>query len=209
VHESQSRLWENHVGRSEAFWRWCWPVAKQHLGAACAGQSADSVYRLSNLVQPDLIRVEADEATYDLHVMIRFELETALIDGALSVGDLPARWSELYRDHLGVEVPDDARGCLQDVHWSCGLFGYFPTYTLGNLYAAQFAAAARAALGDLDGQLAAGEFGPLRRWLLEHVHRHGRRYTPGELCLRATGAPLSSAPFLDYLETKLAQVYEL
>ena len=209
VHESQSRLWENHVGRSEAFWRWCWPVAQQHLGRACDGHTLDSVYRLSNLVQPDLIRVEADEATYDLHVMARFELETALIDGGLDVPDVPERWNALYRDYLGVEVPDDARGCLQDVHWSCGLFGYFPTYTLGNLYAAQFAAAAHRALGDLDEQLALGEFGPLRAWLTENVHRHGRRYTPAELCERATGAPLSSGPFLDYLESKLTRVYGL
>lgn len=209
IHESQSRLWENHVGRSEAFWQWCWPVAQRHLGDACDGQDAGSVYRLSNLVTPDLIRVEADEATYDLHVMVRFELETDLIDGAIEVGDVPARWNELYADYLGVDVPDDARGCLQDVHWSCGLFGYFPTYTLGNLYAAQFAAAAGRALGDLDGMLAAGEFGPLRQWLRSNVHEHGRRYSPAELCERATGAPLSSEPFLDYLEQKLVHAYGL
>ena len=209
IHESQSRLWENHVGRSEAFWRWCWPVAQRHLGAACDGQTADSVYRLANLVEPGLIRVEADEATYDLHVMVRFEIETALVDGSLEVGDVPQRWNELYRDYLGLEVPDDRRGCLQDVHWSCGLFGYFPTYTLGNLHAAQLAAAARRAIPDLDRQFAAGAFTALREWLHEHVHRHGRRYTPAELCERATGAPLSSEPFLTYLERKLAHAYQL
>jgi carboxypeptidase Taq len=209
IHESQSRLWENHVGRSEAFWRWCWPVAQQHLGDACDGQTRDSVYRLSNLVAPSLIRVEADEATYDLHVMVRFELETDLIDGAIEVADVPARWNQLYADYLGVDVPDDARGCLQDVHWSCGLFGYFPTYTLGNLYAAQFAAAAASALGDLDALLGRGEFTPLCEWLREHVHRHGRRYSPAELCERATGRPLSSEPFLAYLEQKLSHAYRL
>ena len=209
IHESQSRLWENHVGRSRAFWQWCWPVAQQFLGSACTGQTAASVFGAANLVRPSLIRVEADEATYDLHVMIRFEIEQALIDGSLAVADLPASWNALYRDYLGVEVPDDRHGCLQDVHWSCGLFGYFPTYTLGNLYAAQIAAAADRALGGLAPQLAQGDFTPLRQWLRENVHRHGRRYEPAELCERATGAQLSSEPFFAYLEAKLAEAYEL
>ncbi|MCA8973087.1 MAG: carboxypeptidase M32 [Planctomycetes bacterium] len=209
IHESQSRLWENHVGRSRAFWQWCWPLAGEHLGPACAGQSAATAFAAANLVQPSLIRVEADEATYDLHVMVRFELEQALIAGDLAVADLPERWNALYRDYLGVEVPDDRRGCLQDVHWSCGLFGYFPTYTLGNLYAAQLAAAADRALGGLAPLLAKGEFAPLREWLREAVHRHGRRLSPGDLCLQATGAPLSSAPFFTYLESKLAEAYQL
>jgi len=209
IHESQSRLWENHVGRSAAFWQWCWPHAAKHLGTACDGQDAQSVYRLSNLVTPDLIRVEADEATYDLHVMVRFEIEQALIEGDLSAADLPARWNELYLDFLGVEVPDDRRGCLQDVHWSCGLFGYFPTYTMGNLYAAQFAAKADEALGGLDSLMAAGEFAPLCQWLRDNVHRHGRRYSPAQLCERATGAPLSSEHFTDYLTQKLHEVYAI
>ena len=209
IHESQSRLWENHVGRSRAFWQWCWPVAQRHLGDACAGEHADRVFALANLVEPSLIRVEADEATYDLHVMVRFELERALIDEGCTVAELPARWNALYRDYLGVEVPDDRRGVLQDVHWSCGLFGYFPTYTLGNLYAAQFAAAADRALGGTAELLARGEFGPLRDWLREHVHAHGRRYSAQELCRRATGATLSSDAFVDYLEAKLLEVYGL
>jgi len=209
MHESQSRLWENHVGRSAAFWLWCWPIARQHLGDACDGQTAKSVHALSNRVVPSLIRVEADEATYDLHVMVRFELERALIGGELSIDELPERWNALYHDYLGVDVPDDRRGCLQDVHWSCGLFGYFPTYTLGNLYAAQLARAADAALGGLDALLAKGDFAPLREWLRENVHRHGRRYAAAELCERATGAPLSSRPFTDYLEQKLTAVYGL
>lgn len=209
IHESQSRLWENHVGRSRAFWQWCWPHARKHLGRSCDGQDAQSVYALSNLVKPDLIRVEADEATYDLHVMVRFEIEQALIEGELPAADLPARWNDLYLDYLGVRVPDDRRGCLQDVHWSCGLFGYFPTYTLGNLYAAQFAAKADEALGGLDALLAAGNFAPLREWLREHVHCHGRRYSPAELCERATGAPLSSEHFTNYLTRKLHDVYAI
>jgi carboxypeptidase Taq len=207
IHESQSRLWENHVGRSAAFWQWCWPLAERHLGSVCAGHSADTVFRASNVVQPSLIRVEADEATYDLHVMIRFELERELIDGGLGASHLPARWNALYREYLGVDVPDDRRGCLQDVHWSCGLFGYFPTYTLGNLYAAQFAGAADRALGGLPAQLQRGEFAPLREWLRRHVHVHGRRHPPAELCQRVTGAPLSSEPFLAHLDKKLSAVY--
>ncbi|MFM1872482.1 MAG: hypothetical protein RL398_1904 [Planctomycetota bacterium] len=207
IHESQSRLWENHVGRSRAFWRWCRPVAEKHLGSACDGFDADALWRAANVVQPSLIRVEADEATYDLHVMVRFELERALIEGQLSVDALPQEWNLRYREYLGVEVPDDRRGCLQDVHWSCGLFGYFPTYTLGNLYAAQFFAAAGKALGDLDGMLARGEFGPLREWLRREIHRHGRRHDPAELCRLVTGAPLSPEPFLSHLQRKLTEVY--
>ena len=207
IHESQSRLWENHVGRSAAFWRWCWPLAEQHLGAACAGHDPASVFAAANVVRPSLIRVEADEATYDLHVMVRFELEQQLIDGTLGVANLPDAWRSLYREYLGIDVPDDRQGCLQDVHWSCGLFGYFPTYTLGNLYAAQFAAAADRALGGLAGLLERGQFATLREWLRRQIHRHGRRHDPAELCRLVTGAPLSPEPFLAHLEGKLAQVY--
>jgi carboxypeptidase Taq len=209
IHESQSRLWENHVGRSSSFWHWALPVARRHLGPALDSQTADRLFRAANLVTPSLIRVEADEATYDLHIMVRFELETALLSGDLSVDDLPARWNALYRDYLGVEVPDDRRGCLQDVHWSCGLFGYFPTYTLGNLYAAQFASSADRALGGLDDLMARGDFAPLRGWLRENVHRHGRRHLPAELCELATGRPLSSGPFLTYLAGKLERAYDV
>jgi carboxypeptidase Taq len=207
VHESQSRLWENQVGRSRAFWRWAQPVARLHLGPALDRYDAEVLFAAANEVAPSLIRVEADEATYNLHVMVRFELETALLAGDLPVADLPAAWQALYRDYLGLEVPDDRRGCLQDVHWSCGLFGYFPTYTLGNLYAAQFFAAAARQLGDLDAAFAKGEFAPLREWLRERVHRHGRRHYPADLCRLVTGAPLSPEPFLTYLELKLRSLH--
>jgi carboxypeptidase Taq len=209
IHESQSRLWENHVGRSAAFWRFVWPLAQLHLGTACQGFTADAVFRTANRTLPSLIRVEADEATYDLHVMVRFELEQALIDGGLGVANLPHEWNRLYREYLGITVPNDRQGCLQDVHWSCGLFGYFPTYTLGNLYAAQFAAAADRALGGLEALLERGQLLTLREWLRRQIHRHGRRHSPAELCQLVTGAPLSSAPFLGYLEQKLATVYQL
>lgn len=209
VHESQSRLWENHVGRSEAFWQWCWPLAQRHLGEACVGFDAAAVHRAANVVRPSLIRVEADEATYDLHIMVRFELEQRLLDGALTVDSLPGEWGRLYREHLGIQPPDDRQGCLQDVHWSCGLFGYFPTYTLGNLYAAQFVEAADRALGGLGPMFARGEFAPLREWLRRHVHQHGRRHEPAELCRRVTGGPLSPEPFLRHLERRLGAVYGL
>ncbi len=207
IHESQSRLWENHVGRSRAFWQWARPVLRQHLGVSVDPFDSDSLFLASNVVQPSLIRVEADELTYDLHVMVRFELEQLLLEGDLAVRDLPTAWNQRYLEYLGVVVPDDRRGCLQDVHWSCGLFGYFPTYTLGNLYAAQFAAAARRSLPDLDSQMARGAFSALREWLRANVHVHGRRFQPEELCRRATGAPLSPEPFLSYLEAKLRAVY--
>ncbi len=207
IHESQSRLWENHVGRSAAFWRWARPQLASTFGAAVADFDEPELFRTANLVRPSLIRVEADEATYNLHVVVRFELERALIRGDLTTADLPAAWNEAYVDCLGVEVPDDRRGCLQDVHWSCGLVGYFPTYTLGTLYSAQFYAAAERAIPDLDGHIERGEFEPLRGWLLANVHCHGRRFSPDALCARATGSGLDADVFLSYLESKLRPVY--
>jgi carboxypeptidase Taq len=209
IHESQSRLWENHVGRSAAFWEWCWPIAQRHLGDGCRGFDATAVHRAANVVRPSLIRVEADEATYDLHVMVRFDLEQRLLDGSLPVDALPGEWNRLYREFLGITPPDDRQGCLQDVHWSCGLFGYFPTYTLGNLYAAQIAEAADRELGGLAAQFARGDFTPLREWLRRRVHQHGRRHEPAELCRLATGSELSPEPFLRHLERKLGAVYGL
>ena len=209
IHESQSRLWENHVGRSREFWSWCRPVLHRHFGSAVADLDVEELFRATNLVRPSLIRVEADEATYNLHVIVRFDLERALVRGDLGVGDLPGAWRDAYRERLGIAVPDDASGCLQDVHWSCGLFGYFPTYTLGSIYAAQFYAAAERDLDGLSASIAAGEFAPLRSWLREHVHRHGSRYDPDRLCALATGSGLDGAVFLDYLRSKLRSVYGL
>ncbi len=207
IHESQSRLWENHVGRSRAFWRWCYPKLREHFGDAVAHLSEDDVYAGTNAVMPSLIRVEADEATYNLHIMVRFELERELVNGTLDTADLPEAWNGKYKEYLGVEVPDDARGCLQDIHWSMGALGYFPTYTLGNLYAAQFYEAAGEALGDLDAQLAAGDFAPLRQWLNHHIHAHGKTYRAEALCQRVTGKPLSPEPLLRHLEGKLRPLY--
>ncbi len=209
IHESQSRMWENQVGRSRAFWTWCAPHVMRHFGDRARGFGADELYGAANVVEPGFIRVDADEATYNQHVMVRFALERALIGGELEVGDLPGEWNRLYKDHLGLDVPDDRRGCLQDVHWSMGAFGYFPTYTLGTLYAAQLFDAARAALPGLDDGLAKGDFAPLLKWLNREVHAHGRRFLPGDLCRRVTGKPLSAEPFLAHLEAKLVPLYGL
>lgn len=207
IHESQSRLWENQVGRGLPFWKWCRPHLLSHFGKAVEGFSVDELYGAANIVEPGFIRVEADEATYNLHVMVRFEIERLLIGGQLDPADLPSEWNRRYREYLGLDVPDDRRGCLQDVHWSMGLFGYFPTYTLGTLYSAQLFDAARRALPGLEDGFAAGEFAPLLQWLRSNVHAHGRRYSPMELCTRATGKPLSSAHYLEYLEGKLRPLY--
>jgi carboxypeptidase Taq len=202
-HESQSRLWENMVGRSPGFWRWCFPHAQAALPERLAGATWQEVQRAANAVRGSLIRVSADEVTYGLHIVLRFELELALLEGDLAVADLPAAWNERTHAYLGLDVPDDARGVLQDVHWSEGIFGYFPTYALGNVIAGQVWARVTAELPDLDERFAAGEFAPLREWLAEHVHRYGRRLMPTELLERAVGGPLDPAPYLAYLEAKL------
>jgi carboxypeptidase Taq len=208
IHESQSRMWENFVGRGRPFWEWALPQLQRQAGdPAVAGLDVETVYRGLNMVEPSLIRIEADEATYNLHIMLRFDLERALLSGELPVRDLPAAWNERIAADLGLRVPDDARGCLQDIHWSMGALGYFPTYTLGNLYAAQFWAALGEALPGLDDDLRRGEFGGLLAWLKENVHAHGRRYTAPELCERITGRRLSHEPLLRYLEAKLKPIY--
>lgn len=207
IHESQSRLWENQVGRSKAFWQWLHPQAKQTFPGVFDDSNLDELYFAINQISPSLIRVEADEATYNLHILIRFELEQALIAGSLSVDDLPAAWSQQYRECLGIEPPSDADGVLQDVHWSAGLLGYFPTYTLGNLAAAQLHDAAAVELGDIDRLVSSGEFTPLLNWLRCNVHQHGRCYSGAELIQNATGAALSSDHLMGYLENKLRPLY--
>lgn len=210
IHESQSRMWENFVGRGRPFWTWALPELQRQTGdPAIQALDVDTVYRGLNTVDPNLIRIESDEATYNLHIMLRYDLERAMLTGDLSVADLPGVWNDRVRSDLGLEVPDDKTGVLQDIHWSMGAIGYFPTYTLGNLYAAQLWDAIGAALPDLDDQLARGELGGLLGWLRTNVHAHGRRYTAGELCRRATGRPLSHEPLLRYLEGKLRPVYGL
>lgn len=207
IHESQSRMWENFVGRSRPFWEWAVPALQAAFPGSFEALDADAAFRGANVVRPNLIRIESDEATYNLHIMLRFDLERALLSGDLAVRDLPAAWNERVRADLGLAVPDDARGCMQDIHWSMGAFGYFPTYTLGNLYAAQLWATLRDALPSLDDDLRRGDFGGLRTWLKENVHVHGRRYTAPELCERITGRRLSHEPLLAYLRAKLEPIY--
>lgn len=209
IHESQSRMWENFVGRSRAFWTWALPLANSHFDGALAGVSVEQMTRAMNTCTPSLIRVESDEPTYNLHVMIRFGLERAMIRGDLSVRDLPGAWNDSYKQLLGVVVPDNQRGCLQDVHWSFGLIGYFPTYSLGNLYAAQFWETINEQIPDLDAQMARGEFSALLGWLRENIHRHGRRYTATELCQRVTGKSLSADPLMRHLERRVKPAYGL
>lgn len=207
VHESQSRFWENLVGRSRSFWRFFYPKAQRAFPAALSGVSEDDFVAAVNGIRPSEIRVEADEATYNLHILLRFELEQALMTGALKADDVPAAWSDRLHGLLGVRPATEGRGCLQDVHWSGGSLGYFPTYTLGNLFSAQLFEAAGRDLGDLDESFARGEFAPLREWLREKVHRHGQRYLPQELITLATGAPPSVEPLLAHLRRKAHEYY--
>ena len=207
IHESQSRLWENQVGRSLPFCTWAKAQMARHFGPAADGFTAAQVYEAANMVEPGFIRVDADEATYNLHVMVRFELERAMISGALDVKDLPGEWNRLYREYLGLTVPDDRRGCLQDVHWSGGMIGYFPTYTLGTLYAAQFFETAREAIPGLEDGFARGEFRALREWLNANIHRQGRRWLSDDLCREVTGKTLGADAFLRHLEGKLRPMY--
>jgi carboxypeptidase Taq len=204
LHESQSRMWENTIGRSRPFCAWILPLLKERLAGPLDGLDAQALYRAVNTVQPSLIRIEADETTYNLHIVLRFELELAMIEGSLAVDDVPAAWDESTHRLLGLEVPRVAEGVLQDVHWSAGLMGYFPTYTLGNLMAAQLWERLAADLPDVEDRLERGEFATVREWLREHVHRHGRTFMPRELLRRVTGDDLRTEPFLRYLRSKLA-----
>jgi carboxypeptidase Taq len=207
IHESQSRMWENMVGRSREFWEAHYAKANELLGDTLAGISLDAFCGAVNHVTPSLIRVEADEVTYNLHVIVRFELERDIINGRLEVADIPAAWNAKMTELVGVAPDNDADGCLQDIHWSLGVFGYFPTYALGNLYAAQFYAAAERDIGDLAARIRGGDTRPLLDWLRKHVHRHGMRYRANELCERATGQPLAVDPLMTYLESKYAAYY--
>jgi carboxypeptidase Taq len=209
VHESQSRLWENMVGRGRAFCTALAPLVSARIGGDLAGLDPEALHRAVNRVRPSLIRVEADEVTYGLHIALRFELEQSLIEGTLPVRDLPEAWNTRFAELFGIEVPDDAQGVLQDVHWAGALIGYFPTYSLGNLIAGQLWARARADIPDLDDRLAAGELAPLREWLGEHVHRYGAKFTTTELLERVGVGAMSVAPFVSYLREKLGRVYQL
>jgi carboxypeptidase Taq len=206
LHESQSRMWENMVGRSRQF---CQVLAPRVAEAFGTQLDPDALYRAVNLVKSSLIRVEADEATYGLHVVLRFELEQDLIEGRLKVADLPQAWNAKIKEYLGIEVPDDAHGVLQDVHWAGMAIGYFPTYALGNLIAGQLWEQAHDEVPDLDERIAAGEMAPLREWLGDRVHRHGSKWGARELLEQVTGTTISVKPFVSYLRRKLSDVYRL
>jgi carboxypeptidase Taq len=209
VHESQSRLWENHVGRSRPFWEHFLPIARERF-PSLADVTPEEAYESANQVHDDnRIRVEADELTYHLHIVIRFEIERDLVRGDLEVSEVPAVWNDKYEAYLGVRPETDAKGCLQDIHWSHGDFGYFPTYSLGSVLAAQLYAAAEADRGPFDDAIREGEFDALNGWLRENVHRHGKRYVTPELIERATGENLTADHFLEYVTSKYGDLYDL
>lgn len=209
IHESQSRLWENLVGRSKSFWKWMFPQAQKAFPAALKDVQLDDFYFAINDVRPSLIRVEADEATYNLHIILRFELEQALIDDQLRVVDLPQAWQEKYQQYLGITPPNDADGVLQDIHWSAGLIGYFATYSLGNLYAAQFFQQADSEIGCLAESFAQGEFHVLGEWLRDKIHQQGQCYTPAELVEMITGRKLQCDALIQHLRDKVSPLYGL
>jgi len=209
LHESQSRLWENTVGRSHAFWQHFFPRARRTFGPILEDVALDEFHFAVNHVEASLNRVQADEVTYNLHILVRFELERALLDGELKAADVPDAWNEKSRHYLGVTPENDAEGCLQDGHWGAGLVGYFPTYTLGNVYAAQLYARAAEELGDLDEAFARGEFGPFLDWLRVKIHRHGSRYRAAELIKHVTGALPDPQPLVKMLQTKYKGLYRI
>ena len=208
IHESQSRLWENLVGRSESFWQHFYPLARQAFPDALADVAqADFLFAINHSA-PSLIRVESDEVTYNLHIMLRFDLEFALINGDLQVADLPVAWNDRFQQDFGLTPPDDARGCLQDIHWGAGLFGYFPTYTLGNIYASQLFDTFTSEHPDYTSQFSSGDFADLREWLRQSIHQHGQRYTATDLIQRVTGDRLNQQPLVDHLHGRFGPLYQ-
>ena len=209
VHESQSRLWENLVGRSLPFWRHFYPSLRKAFPEPLTGVDEEAFYRAVNRSHPSFIRVEADEVTYNLHVLLRFELENELLEGKLEVKDVPEAWNARFKSYVGLDVPNDREGALQDIHWSFVSFGIFPGYTIGNLVSAQLMEKIRADIPDLDAQVEKGQFAALLGWLRKNVHRHGRKFTPDELLERATGKPLTAAPWIAYVRKKFGALYGL
>jgi carboxypeptidase Taq len=209
IHESQSRLWENNVGRSRSFWDHYFPQLQQRFPEQLGRIDTEQFYKGINKIETSFIRTEADELTYHFHVFIRYELEKKLIEGSIQTKDIPAFWNENYKKYLGVSVTNDKQGCLQDVHWSHGSFGYFPTYSLGSFYAAQFFATASQQIQGLDTLIQAGNTRPLLEWLRNTIHQFGRKYTSGELCMKITGKPLDTANFMSYLLQKYRTIYNL
>jgi carboxypeptidase Taq len=209
VHESQSRLWENNIGKSRPFLKFLWAKIRKAFPTELQKLSFDQFYASWNAVTPSLIRVAADEVTYNLHIIIRFELEKALIEGSLKVRDLPEAWNAKYKEYLGVTVPDHKRGVMQDVHWYSGSVGYFPTYTLGNIYAAQLHHTLKKSIPALDKKLAKGDCTEVKKWLNTRIHRHGKFYSVEDLVRRATGEAPTARYFIEYLKEKYEGIYGL
>jgi len=207
IHESQSRLWENCVGRGLPFWQHNFSLLQSFFPKQLENISVEQFYKAINKVQPSLIRTEADELTYHFHVMIRYEIEKMLIEGSISTKDIPAYWNEQYKNNLGVIVPDDKQGCLQDIHWSHGSFGYFATYSLGSMYAAQLYAAIKKDNGSIENEIAAGNNKNVLNWLKKNIYPYGRYYTSEELCTKATGEPLNTTYFIEYATKKYSDIY--
>jgi carboxypeptidase Taq len=209
VHESQSRMWENVIGRSREFCGFLLPLLQQRFPGALCDATVEQLYRAINRVQPGFIRVDADEVTYSLHIFLRFELENDLLEGRLLAADLPDAWNAKMETYLGLTPPSDSLGVLQDVHWSDAILGYFPTYALGNLLSVQFYSEAVTKVGEIPKQIARGEFSSLLAWLREHIHQHGSKFTPAELVARVTGGPIDPQPYLDYVWKKYGEIYAL
>lgn len=209
VHESQSRMFENLIGRSLPFWEHFYPALQETFPAQLGNVDLQTFYKGINKVEPSLIRVEADEATYNLHIMLRLELEIALMEGKLAVKDLPEAWNSKMEEYLGITPPNNALGVLQDVHWSAGMVGYFSTYALGNLISVQLWEKMQSDMPDMEEQIRKGEFGDLLAWLVTNIHQHGKKYEPQELVQRVTGSKIDSAPYVRYLKTKYGQIYGL
>ncbi|HKK74676.1 MAG TPA: carboxypeptidase M32 [Saprospiraceae bacterium] len=209
IHESQSRLWENNVGRSRIFWESHLDLLKEYFPQQLEAVDLDPFFKGINKVFPSPIRIESDELHYHFHIMVRYEIEKALIEGSLSVEDIPSVWNEKYKDYLGLDIESDNQGCLQDIHWAHGSIGYFPTYSLGSFYAAQFFAQAEKDLPQLNQQMASGDTRALLKWLRENIHQYGRKYEADDLCERITGEPLNFQYFMDYAKKKYGDIYGL
>jgi carboxypeptidase Taq len=209
IHESQSRFWENNIGRSYNFWSCYYEDLNKIFAEEFKGVSLEDFYKAINKVEPSLIRTDADEVTYNLHVMIRYEIEKSLINKEIKVADLPAIWKEKMKEYLGIEPKNDKEGVLQDVHWSGGSFGYFPSYTLGNIYSAQIYNAIRKQFSNFDELIKNGELTKIKDWLSENIHKHGKLLTPAEILKSVTGEEINSGYLIDYLESKYKEIYKL
>lgn len=209
IHESQSKIWENIVGKGRPFWKFFYPIIQKNFPKPFSKIKFNGFYRTLNCVKPSFIRIESDEITYNLHIIMRFEIEKELIDGSIKVEDLPKIWNNKVKEYFGIKVPNNAQGVLQDIHWSEGYFGYFPTYALGNLYSAQFYNAARRDIKNLEENFSKGQFSQFREWLKANIHIHGKMYSAKELLERITGEKLNSRYFIDYIKNKYSEIYNI